>query len=219
MTDQTFLRIFGLLFPSDPGEPQGEILQTDFLDHFRVDTYENAQALSCKCGRFNVICLHPEDFKKIRPVSGLYACPVCLDEIKTARTDSDRVAIWFRQNKATLRPEPHVHIPEAFSRLMSSSDKILMRPRRFVYSKFYDVELARKDKILTTCGDPNCVNPYHLMRAKSPAAKVTPEIKEDVLAWTQKRLSNQMIRDLLEEKHKKSLSIRTISKIRSSALA
>ena len=65
MPNQTFLRIFGLLFPSDPGEPQGEILQTDFLDHLRVDTYANAAALSCKCGRFNVICLHPEDFKKI----------------------------------------------------------------------------------------------------------------------------------------------------------
>jgi hypothetical protein len=46
MTNQTFIRVFGLLFPSDPGEPQGEILQTDFLDHFRVDTYANAAALS-----------------------------------------------------------------------------------------------------------------------------------------------------------------------------
>ena len=94
-----------------------------------------------------------------------------------------------------------------------------MRPRRFVYSKFYEVELSKQDKIMVTCGDPNCVNPHHLMRTKSPAAKVTPEIRQDVLSWTQKRLSSRMIQDLLEEKHKKSLSIRTISKIRSSALA
>jgi hypothetical protein len=214
----TLISVFGLLLPIDPGEPQGEILHTETLDHFRVDTYANAKALTCKCRRFNQICLHPDDFKKIRPVSGLFACPICLTELKTAKSDSDRIAAWFAQNRHEITQDAHLYLPSTFSRLVDSHDKILMRPRRFVFAKFYGVELSSKDKILTTCGDPECINPYHMMRAKSPAAKVTPEIRLDVLTWTQKNLPNQMIKDLIEIKHNKSLSLRTISTIKNSVL-
>jgi len=219
VTQKDLIAIFGLLHSKLVSIPEDTPVETTTLDHFEIQTFTDTCTFRCKCGRTDQFALLKSDLEKIRPVAGTFACPICVEELKAARSASAKVHAWFNQNRTQLNPEAHVYLPTVVARLVDLSDSTIMRPRRFVYSKFYNVELRQKDKILNTCGDPDCLNPYHMMRAASPAAKVTPAMREDVLLWMQQRLHPRTIKELLHKKYQVTVSLRTITNIRKSVLA
>jgi hypothetical protein len=219
MFNPVLVSILGLLVQTAVEPAKGPVSRVYTLDSFRVEERGDASTLTCKCGRHEEILIATQDLERAHPVAGLYACPICLEELRAARSASDKVAVWFKQNRLALTPDQHVYLPCSFARLVDATDKTIMRPRRFVYTKFHNVVLSEKDKIMTTCGDAECVNPHHMMVAASPATKVTPEMREDVKTWISKNLKTRVIKQLLHAKYNKDLSIRTITNIKKSVLA
>ncbi len=218
MVDPVLISVFGLLVQTPALPPTKSISRVYTLDSFEVDEYQDTSVLTCKCARHEPILIATQDLERAHRVAGLYACPICLEELRGARSPSDKVAVWFKQNRHTLTPDQHVYLPCSFARLVDATDKTIMRPRRFVFSKYHDVMLSERDKILTTCGDTECVNPYHMMLAASPATKVTPEMREDVKTWISKRIKNKTIQQMLKTKYNRDLSLRTITNIKKSVL-
>jgi hypothetical protein len=213
------IAVFGLLEPH-PAKPPDSVVQECYtLDSFKVEVFTETVRFTCKCQRSAPYLIALSDLRKIHPSSGLYACQTCLQELKNAKTPSDKIGVWFTQNKPSITKEAHLHLPKDFCRLVDTDKNTVMRPRRFVYSKFFNVELKRSDKILSTCSDPLCVNPYHMMLAASPAAKVTPEMKKDVYKWTMNNVNPKIMKQMLEIKYNCSLSLRTITNLKKSLLA
>lgn len=217
--DLDLISIFGLLDSCRPKPPEGSVSSSYSLDSFLVDETPTVATLRCKCGRSAPLYVAVEDLRRAHRVQGLYACSLCLSELREARSPSDKVAVWFRQNRPSLTHEAHIYLPTSFARLMDATEKTVMRPRRFVYAKFNNVSLSDKDKILTTCGDVECVNPLHMMLAASPAAKVTPAMREDVKTWIAKHIPRSQIQDMIESKYNRRVSLRTITNIKNSVPA
>lgn len=220
MNNRDLIGIFGLLHAELLPVPDGREPDQIFnLDHFTVKTFGETAVFVCKCARTEPFALSEHLIDRIKRICGTYACPICVQELKSARSGSGKVRVWFNQNRSQLTPEAHLYLPTGVVRLIDLQDKTIMRPRRFIFSNFYNVELRQKDKILNTCGDPNCVNPYHMMRAASAAAKVTPAMREDVLHWSYNQIKPQEIRELLQKKYQITISLRTITNIKKSSLA
>jgi hypothetical protein len=211
--------VFGLL-ESDPiPKPTGATKTQYILDSLTVEEKTDGCVYTCKCQRSLPLYLSLKDSKRIRPPLGIFACSICLNELRNARGSSDQVAVWFAQNRLALTDNQHFYLPKPLQRLVDRTEGVIMRPRRFVYAKFYGVSLNKSDKILTTCGDVNCVNPYHLMIATSPATKITPQMKEDVRLWLAKSTNSKVIRELLQTKYNLSISLKTITNLKKSLLA
>lgn len=217
--DLNLISIFGLLDQTAADLPEGPVLKSYSLDSFHVDETNDTATLVCKCGRSEPLYVTVADLARAHRVQGLYACALCLEELRQARSPSDKVAVWFRQNRPNLSPNNHIYLPCSFARLVDATEKTIMRPRRFVYAKFHNVTLSDKDKILTTCGDTECVNPHHMMLASSPATKVTPAVREDVKVWIAKHIPRSQIQSMIETKYNLKVSLRTITNIKNSALA
>jgi hypothetical protein len=218
MSPIDLISVFGLLEPR-PLQNYNQTVQRSYtLDSFVVECHGGVSKLTCKCRRTEPYALATEDLSRCHPPGGLYACWLCLNELKNARTPSDRIGVWFAQNRPSITNDQHLHLPKAFTRLVNTEDNVIMRPRRFVYAKFYNVALSQRNKVLCTCGDTICVNPYHMMLAASPATKVTPEMKKDVHLWLTKNIKCSLIREMLQTKYNKSLSLRTITNLKKSLL-
>ena len=91
-----------------------------------------------------------------------------------------------------------------------------MRPRRCVYQVHYGVDFAADDHVLFTCGDPACLNPYHMMVGKSPAKKITPQMQDDIDEWLNLGIRTKTIVELLHKRYQKRISLRTIQLIQKS---
>lgn len=217
--DLELISIFGLLSQTQPNAPKGPVSNSYSLDSFYVEEIAGVATLRCKCNRSAPLCVIVDDLRKAHRVQGLYACALCLGELREARSPSDKVAVWFRQNRPSLSADKHVYLPCTFARLIDGTEKTIMRPRRFVYAKFNNVSLSDKDKILTTCGDAECVNPLHMMLAASPATKVTPAMREDVKTWIAKHIPRTQIQAMIENKYNRRVSLRTITNIKNSVPA
>lgn len=218
MTDLELTAVFGLLEPTPVKPPDPAVHRTYTLDSFAVAVHAETAVLTCRCTRSEPYWLALEDLDRIHPASGLYACAICLNELRNARTPSDQIAVWFWQNRPAITKDQHLYLPQSFQRLVDTEENVIMRPRRFVYTKFFGVALTKKDKILQTCGDPQCVNPLHMMISASAAAKLTPDMKKDVQLWLLKQTHPRVIQQLLEIKYSRSLSLRTITNLRKSLL-
>jgi hypothetical protein len=218
MSSTDLISVFGLLEPRPLKNYNQESQRSYTLDSFLVECHGGTSHLTCKCLRSKPYVLATEDLSRCHPPGGIYACSLCLSELRDARTPSDRIRVWLTQNRPSIANDQHLHLPKTFTRLVDTEDKVIMRPRRFVYAKFYDIALQQRDKVLCTCGDTLCVNPYHMMLAASPATKVTPEMKEDVQLWLSKNIKCSLIRQMLEVKYKRSLSLRTITNLKKSLL-
>lgn len=212
--------VFGLVVQTPVTDQELEETpdRTYDLDAFKADQFGAWTRLTCKCGRSKPEIVATADLERAHRVCGRYACQRCLQEDRDAKSASDQVSAWLAQNRPALNPHEHLFLPKQFQRLVDK-DGTIMRPRRFVYSKFYDVELATRDKVMPTCGCDDCVNPYHMMRTLSPATKITPQMKEDVKLWLSKRMSHKMIQLLLETKYSCTISLRTITNLKKSVLA
>lgn len=218
--NQTLISVFGLVVqtPVTTPIPDTDPINTYLMGSYRVRDYGTLSTLDCSCGRAPTEVVVSEDLSRAHPVAGRYCCSLCQEEDRNAKSPSDRVAVWLAQNRPLLNPDDHLLLPRDFKRLVDR-DGTIMRPKRFIYAKFYETTLSVKDKIMTTCNCENCVNPYHMMRTQSPATKVTPQMKEDVRSWLNKNMSNKTIQQLIEIKYSCSLSLRTITNLKKSVLA
>jgi len=142
------------------------------------------------------------------------ACEVCLDEIDACKYPRDQVAAWVRQNRVRIKENECLLLPIAFKRLFSG--KTAQRPRRFLYETFHEIQLGPKDKVLNTCGNPDCVNPHHAYCAKSCRTKLTPEIKRDLTQWLLQKVAYKEIQSWIQAKHHVSLSLRTLTTFKKS---
>ena len=142
------IALFGLLEPKILTEFNDEELETTDLGSFYVRSGHHAVELTCNCGRSKPYVLDKHDFTKIHPASGSFACEICVDENKNATSTSDKISVWFNQNKKNISKESHLHFPGLNQRLLDKEDRKIMRPRRFVYTKFFDVTKQGNDYIL-----------------------------------------------------------------------
>ena len=215
----TLISVFGLLVqtPFEKADTTNSPSRIYQLDAYDIEEYGATSRLKCRCGRTPHEEVFSADLERAHRVTGFYGCPICQDETRQAKSPSDRIAIWFNQNKKHLNSKDHLYLPHLFQRLVDK-DGTIMRPRRFIYSKFYNISLCREDKVLPTCNDKKCVNPYHMMQTRSPATKITPHMREDIYTWAHKNISNRSIQELLKAKYQKSVSLRTITNLKKSAL-
>ena len=216
MRSLDLVAVFGLLEPAPIEAPDPVVQKTYTLDSFAVSIHEGVVSFECACKRSEPYLLAVADLDRIHPPSGHYACALCLNELRNARTTAERVAVWFLQNRPSIAKDQHLYLPETFKRLIDAEEGVIMRPRRFVYAKFHNVALTQRDKVLSTCGDPHCVNPYHMMLAASSATKMTPDMKKDVQTWHSNQVSPRVIQQLLEIKYSRSFSLRTITNLKKS---
>ena len=209
MSTSVFLTEYlGILEPEPQELPTGEPQETYELGNFKVGVFDTTAVLNCFCGRFDPVPVRTKDLSHAAPIRGLYACPHCIEESRGSAGRSRLIQSWIRRRKLAIKPEQHLYIPESLQRLVDGQE--VMRPRRYVYKVFFDMDLTIYDKVMCTCGDEFCVNPYHMMLSKSPARKMTPEMQEDVERWLNANISTTAILQLLKTKYQKSFSLRTI---------
>ena len=214
----SYVAVFGLIVRTPPDPPEGPVLKEYDLDSFRVVEQAKTATLHCKCRRSDPFTLSLADLSRIHPVRGFYACPTCLQELHSARTVAQKVAVWLRQNNPSITPLKHLFLPNNLTRFMDPESRLATRPRRFIYSSYYDVDLSSKENIISTCDEPHCVNPLHCQIANSPATKITSQMVEDTAKWIQRGISNKTLQELIEIKYRVSLSMRSINNIKRSAI-
>ncbi len=216
MCDSVLLLTFGLLDAKTVPLPEGTPDSVEQLDYLRIARHGSTVVASCQCRRTPPIALHASDFSRRCRLATAFACPICTSELKqgSAASASDRFQYWLMQHKYVIDQKEHLYASVLPKRLVDMVDGTLMRPRRFIYAKFYGVDLSSKDKVLMKCGDANCLNPHHMHLAASPAKKVSSEMHFDILKWAQHRMTNKAIQELLEIHHGKNISVRTISALR-----
>lgn len=220
MCNSVLLLMFGLLdaeplpLPEDPPE------RTEQLDYLRIDRHGASVVATCQCRRTPPVALLAKDFERRCRLASSFACPVCTAELKSAATSSasDRFQAWMLQHKYVIDPVEHLYASVLPKRLVDSTDGTLMRPRRFIYARFFGVDLETKDKVLMKCGDATCLNPHHMHLATSPAKKVSSDMHLDVLRWAKRKMTNKAIQELIEMTHGQNISVRTISALRNKPL-
>lgn len=215
--ENALFTVFGLLEPTPPKKPRGEPLKSFKLDSLRVSEYRSVLSCKCACGRSEPLLLAPDDFKKITRLNQLYACPLCIQEFKNAKTTKEKLEVWLRQNRQEIESQQHLYLPKHTKILFDTSSGTTIRTKRAVYQAFFDVPLAPDHFVLSKCNDEFCINPYHLMAARSPASKITPEMKQDVIVWSSTLgWSTLKIQHQIEQKYGRSVSKRSISSIKRS---
>jgi|31_taG_2_1085359.scaffolds.fasta_scaffold01943_7 hypothetical protein len=209
--------VFGLLEPTPPKSPRGEVQKTFKLDSLRVSEYRNVLACECACGRSEAILLAPQDYKKITRLNQLYACPLCIQEFKDAKTTKEKLEVWLTQNKREIEAQQHLYLPKHTKILFDTRSGTTIRTKRAVYQAFFEKPLAADHFVLSKCNDEFCINPYHLMLSRSPAGKITPEMKSDVVLWSSTLgWSTLKIQHQIQQKYGRSVSKRSISSIKRS---
>lgn len=216
MCNSVLLLTFGLLDAEPVDLPSGAPDSTEKLDYLTVEHHGKTVVATCQCRRTPPIALLRRDFDRRCQLASSFACPICTGELKAgpSASASDRFQAWLLQHKFIIDPKEHLYASILPKRLVDTLDGTLMRPRRFIYSRFYGVDLDTKDKVLMKCGDANCLNPHHMHIAASPARKVSSDMHLDVLKWAKQRLTNKAIQELLEIRHGQFISVRTISALR-----
>lgn len=213
MSTSVFLtQYLGILEPVLSEPPDGLPDEVRELGNFELAVYGLTGVLHCQCGRQEPIALRLRDVAHAAPIRGLMACPACVRESRMNAGRSKLIQAWFKRRKLAIKPDQHLYLPESLQRLVDEEE--IMRPRRYVYKVFFDYPLSPKDKVLCSCGDKSCLNPYHMMIGKSPARKMTPEMREAVQKWLTMGKTTKTIVELLKIRFQKSFSIRTIQLIK-----
>lgn len=201
----------GILDPIPIRVPAAAPQETYRRGNFTVRVWGDEAELECLCGRSPRIPVHVKDLKKAGPLHGLEACDVCIQEFKNSRSRTQLVEAWIRRNRFALEQDAHLYLPENLKRFVSEGQ--IMRPKRCVYQAYHGVDLRSEDHVLSTCGDLACLNPLHMMLGKSPAKKITPQMQKDITTWLEKNIKTKAIVELVNDKYKKKVSVRTIQLI------
>ena len=183
-----------------------------------MDLQEEVSVWSCRCSRSQPLLLALEDVPRVRLPVGLHACEICLEELRTARGKSGALSAWLRRHRTCVDPKEHLYLPADHGFCRNSDEDKNMRTRRFVYERFWDQQVAAGDCVLVRCSDKACINPYHLWISKSPAQKISPQIKTLILGAAEKGLSSKTTQRLVRERCSLELSLRSIQQVRSEIL-
>lgn len=202
----------GILEPTPVDAPKGSPEGRRELGNFELAVFGQSGVLDCACGRHEPIPVDLRDLERASPVQGLMACPYCVHESRAARSRTQMVEAWIRRRHKAINKTQHLYLPESLQRFADKGQ--LMRPRRYVYQVFFNIKLKSEDHVLSTCEDQFCLNPYHMMLGKSPARKVSPQMKSDIQQWSNNNASTQTILGLLKIKYGKSFSARTVQLIK-----
>ena len=217
MSYETLTLCLGIIDPTVVDVPEGPPESSYRRGNFNVQVWGEVAVLSCLCGRSEPIPVTLKDLKKASPLHGLEACKICVDEINACKSRTEHVQAWVNRNRYAIDNGSHIFFPENLSRLVLEGH--ISRPRRSIYQMFYGKDLQKKDKIICTCDEPNCLNPYHMMSSKSTATKVTPQMLEDIKKWIHQNINTKAIQQELKDKYHRKLSTRTIQMIRKEQLA
>jgi hypothetical protein len=87
--------VFSLLEPAPVDALDPIVQKTYTLDSFTVSIHGGVASFECACRRSEPYLLAVADLDRIHPPSGHYACALCLNELRNARTTAERVAVWF----------------------------------------------------------------------------------------------------------------------------
>ena len=206
------LKLMRLLDPSPVEVPRGAPQASETRGHWLVSHYDSTTVWQCRCRRSRPLLVAKADLSRVKLPRGLQACEICQHDDETARRKSRRLTAWIERHRYCLDPDQHLYLPEdlGFCRLSGAKNK---RTRRFVYEIFWRTELAKDQFVLPKCGDKNCLNPYHLRVATSPAQKLTDEKKRLILLLAEKQVSSRTIQQVLQEQHSLKLSIRTVQQV------
>jgi len=212
--------IFGLLDVSDSTDVSTSDL--DFsnasrLGFFKFIKTSNHIALKCSCNRqLEPYFIRQSLFDQIFPAQGQFACEFCLTDTRNATTIKDKIKLALLQNFELIEQGHHLILDYPSDKIYDPVKKQMVRVRRIVYELYYNTELDSNLNVLTVCENKNCMCPSHLLAARSPAVKVTPDMRSDIHAWASKKLPNKTIKTLLQQKYQKSVSLRTIISIKKS---
>jgi len=201
----------GVLDPIPIQIPQEPPKETYRWGNFLVHAWDEAATLTCLCGRSEKIPAALEDLKKASGLHGIEACEICIKEYKACKSRTQHVEAWIRRNRFGIQKDQHLYLPENLKRFVSEGQ--IMRPKRCVYQTHHGVDLGPEDHVLSTCGDPACLNPYHMMVGKSPARKITPQMQSDITEWLNLKIKTKTIVELLNRKYQRKVSLRTIQLI------
>ncbi len=154
--------------------PEGRPTEETQAGNFRIRRYENIAEVRCFCGRTKPIRLGTQDLTKLVLLGQHKACQVCDEEAQKASTQTERLLAGLNRIRLKLDIGEHMYLDKELVRCRISGGKD-QRPRRMVFSQYFGLELNCSDKIIQSCDDANCYNPYHMRIVKSTAKKLTPE--------------------------------------------
>lgn len=212
--------VFGLLDTETSTDVPTSTL--DFSNAARLDLFKyvrtnNYIALKCSCNRQNEPYFIKQSlFDRIFPTQGQFACEICLNDKRNAKTIKDQIQLALIQNDELIQKGHHLLLDFPNDKIYDPVKQQMVRVRRIVYELYYNIKLESNKHVLTVCDNKNCLCPSHLLAALSPAVKVTPDMQSDIHAWSAKKLPNQTIKELIQQKYQKSVSLRTIINIKKS---
>ena len=212
------MALLGLLEPPIPDEPSGAPHTVNRVGNWDVSHFSDAVKWQCRCDRSPPILLRPQDSERVLlPYDGVHACEVCRDQIKSARTKSQRFAAWIEQHRAVLDPSACLEFPFKTEAPSTPTRQRYSRTRKFIFEQFWKKTVGPDHYVHLRCKNELCINPYHLCLTKLPNptfAKLSPKGRRLIQILDQRGLSTTAIRVLLREKLSIELSERSIARIR-----
>lgn len=207
--------LFGILEPTKPLTTPACDPEASWIDgHWDVSTFEGCVLWSCRCKRSEPLLMSSDDLKTIHKPRGLFACRVCREEEASARGKSGKLWAWLERNRFILDKSQHLYLPNDHGYCTKSEEQKVIRTRRYVYERFWKTKLESNQCVQVKCLDKDCINPYHLWISHSSAQKVSTEIRALISYLIQQGVSTQTIQKILSEQHSKTLSVRSIQKIK-----
>lgn len=202
---------FGIIDPTPVATFEGPVERRYKLDALTIEESATRVRLTCSCGRSDPFLLTREDWARAGNYHTLKACPICIQENKAAKSDTQKIKAWLNRVRPLINSESHIYTDRHKERLVIDGN--YFRPRRLIYQTFYGVTLKQADKVLCSCGDSECLNPHHMMLAKSPARKITPQMYNFIQSCLQQNLRTRTISELLQQRFDQQVSQRSIQLI------
>lgn len=210
--------VFGLLdaeISTDVPKLTLDFTNAPRLHFFKYVKIDNHVALKCSCKRqHEPYFIEQSLFDRIFPTQGIFACETCLNDKRNAKTIKDQIQLALVQNADSIEQGNHLILDFPSDKIYDPVKQQMVRVRRIIYELYYNITLESNQNVLTVCGNKQCLCPSHLLAARSPAVKVTPEMRADIHAWASRNLPNKTIRELIQHKYQKSVSLRTIINIK-----
>lgn len=218
---QRALLLLGLLELSDGHPltvPSVKPDHTEHQGHWLIQHYDHVAVWSCLCGRSDPLVVPQKDMKKVRlPNDLIRACEVCRQEFEFARGKTAHLMAWIERHRFVLDKKEHLYLPADLGYCRDRDNERSTRTKRFVYEIFWKKKLKATNFVRSTCSGSNCINPYHLCIAESPAAKITKSVRFYIQKLAVQGISAKTTQRLLHDQLSLELSLRVIQLIRSDA--
>ncbi len=197
------------------GAPEGKPIGETQTGNFRIRRYGSIAEVRCFCGRTKPIRLSTQDLTKLVLLGQYKACQVCDEEAQKATTQTERLLAGLNRIRLKLDVGEHLYLDKELVRCRISGGKD-HRPRRMIFSQYFGTKLNSNDKIIQSCDDANCYNPYHMRVVKSTAKKLTPEAESLIRYLVREGKPTKVIVDVVELKTKVKVTPRYVQVLRKS---